>query len=98
MKNGNGRPSLESVFMPGGLISEHLPGYEQRPEQLEVALAVDQAIREERICLIEAGTGVGKTLAYLVPIVEAIRDGKTVVVSTHTINLQTQLIEKDIPL
>jgi ATP-dependent DNA helicase DinG len=90
--------TLEAFFGPTGPLAHTLPGYEAREEQLHVSQAVEQAMREGRPCLAEAGTGVGKTLAYLVPAVRAALDGKVTVISTHTISLQTQLIEKDIPL
>jgi ATP-dependent DNA helicase DinG len=90
--------TLEAFFGPKGPLAQTLPGYEARQEQLEVAQAVEQAMREGRPCMAEAGTGVGKTLAYLVPAVRAALDGKVTVISTHTISLQSQLVEKDIPL
>jgi len=90
--------SLEQVFQPEGPLAGLLPAYEHRPEQTQAAAAVEEAFRSRRHCLVEAGTGVGKTLAYLVPAVRAISQGQRVVVSTHTINLQVQLLEKDIPL
>jgi ATP-dependent DNA helicase DinG len=90
--------TLEEFFGADGPLARSLSGYEARQEQLEVSLAVEQAMREGRPCLAEAGTGVGKTLAYLVPAVRAALEGKVTVISTHTISLQSQLIEKDIPL
>jgi ATP-dependent DNA helicase DinG len=90
--------TLEAVFEPDGPLATALPGYEMREEQVEVARAIEQAMREGKPCLAEAGTGVGKTMAYLIPAVRAALEGKTTVISTHTINLQNQLIEKDIPL
>ncbi|MCS6775300.1 MAG: helicase C-terminal domain-containing protein [Chloroherpetonaceae bacterium] len=90
--------TLEFLFGPEGPLAENLPGYECRQEQVQVARAVEQAMCEARPCLAEAGTGVGKTLAYLIPAVRAALRGQTTVISTHTINLQSQLIEKDIPL
>jgi ATP-dependent DNA helicase DinG len=86
--------SLYSFFAPGGALSRSHPAYEFRRGQLQMAEAVEQAITERRHLLAEAGTGTGKTLAYLLP---AIRSGKRVIVSTGTKNLQEQLFGKDIP-
>jgi ATP-dependent DNA helicase DinG len=86
--------SLHSFFAPGGVLSQSHPAYEFRRGQLQMAESVEQAIKERRHLLVEAGTGTGKTLAYLVP---AIRSGKRVIVSTGTKNLQEQLFYKDIP-
>src|SRR5947208_5691064 len=84
---------------PGGAIARRLHRYEERPEQLMMARAVARAIEDGSHLMVEAGTGVGKSFAYLVPaILAAAREGKKVVVSTHTISLQEQLLEKDIPL
>jgi ATP-dependent DNA helicase DinG len=86
--------SLYSFFAPGGMLAASHPAYEFRRGQLQMAEAVEAAIKEHRHLLIEAGTGTGKTLAYLLP---AIRSGKRVIVSTGTKNLQEQLFYKDIP-
>jgi ATP-dependent DNA helicase DinG len=87
-----------SVLGPGGAIARRLPNYESRPEQLKMAEAVARAIDGNHHLMVEAGTGVGKSFAYLVPaILAAAESGRKVVVSTHTISLQEQLIEKDIP-
>lgn len=88
---------LAALLGRDGPVSKMLPGYEHRPEQQAVCMAIDEAVQAETHCLVEAGTGVGKTLAYLIPLIRAISSGKKAVVSTHTISLQTQLIEKDIP-
>lgn len=86
------------ILGPGGSISRRLPHYESRPEQLAMAEAVAEAIRGQRHLTIEAGTGVGKSFAYLVPsILAASEAGKKVVVSTHTISLQEQLLQQDLP-
>ena len=86
------------VLGPGGLIAARLGGYEHRPQQLEVAAAVERAVREHRHLLAEAGTGVGKSFAYLVPVIaQALADGRRALVTTHTIALQEQLIGKDVP-
>ncbi len=86
--------SLERVFATGGWLARHLPQYEFRPAQLEMAESVEAALADGRHLIVEAGTGTGKTLAYLVPI---IRSGQRVVISTGTKNLQEQLFFKDIP-
>ena len=75
------------------------PDYEERPEQLEMALAVARALAEEELLVVEAGTGTGKSLAYLIPcLLWSFEHGQPVVISTRTLNLQQQLLEKDIPL
>ena len=89
---------MEEIFGPGGLIARAHPEYEYRPGQVEMAEAVLRAFEERRHLIVEAGTGTGKTLAYLVPaIAAAVSRGGRVVVSTGTKNLQEQLMEKDIP-
>lgn len=87
-------PSLNQFFGPGGLLSQTHPAYEFRRGQLQMALAVEQALEERRHLIVEAGTGTGKTLAYLLPV---IRSGKRVIISTGTKNLQEQLFHKDVP-
>jgi ATP-dependent DNA helicase DinG len=86
--------SLYQFFSPGGLLSSTHPAYEFRRGQLQMAQAVEQALEEKRHLIVEAGTGTGKTLAYLVPV---IRSGKRVIISTGTKNLQEQLFYKDVP-
>jgi ATP-dependent DNA helicase DinG len=86
--------TLRQVFSSGGLLSRWHPAYEFRSGQLEMAEAVEEAIANKRHLIVEAGTGTGKTLAYLVP---AILSGKRVIISTGTKNLQEQLFYKDIP-
>src|SRR5262249_53365741 len=95
----NGRMSVEKILGPGGLVARRLPGHESRPEQVEMAAAVAAAIAERRHLLVEAGTGVGKSFAYLVPAILAASAAPACpgVVSTRTINLQEQLVHKDIP-
>src|SRR5688572_25301 len=89
---------MEEVFGPDGLIAKAHPEYEHRPGQIEMAQAVMRAFEEKRHLIVEAGTGTGKTLAYLVPAVAAALGGNgRVIVSTGTKNLQEQLMEKDIP-
>jgi ATP-dependent DNA helicase DinG len=92
--------SARDILAPGGIVAQRLPGYEQRPEQLQLAEAVERALHERRHLLAEAGTGVGKSFAYLLPAVLhacAHRDAGPVVVSTRTIALQQQLEHKDLP-
>jgi len=87
-----------TILGPGGAIARRLPSYESRPEQLAMASAVARAIATPNHLLVEAGTGVGKSFAYLVPaIIAAVEHKKKVVVSTHTISLQEQLLQKDLP-
>src|SRR5713101_6681005 len=86
--------SVEEIFGPGGLLEKRHPGYEFRPSQLGMAEIVEQAFQKQQHVVIEAGTGTGKTLAYLIP---AIRSGRRVVVSTATKSLQEQLFQKDVP-
>jgi ATP-dependent DNA helicase DinG len=87
-------PSLFQFFSPGGVLSRAHPAYEFRRGQLQMAQAVEQAIEERRHLIVEAGTGTGKTLAYLMPV---ILSGKRVIISTGTKNLQEQLFFKDVP-
>jgi len=87
-------PTLHQFFAPGGLLSKAHPQYEFRRGQLQMADAVEKALTECRHLIVEAGTGTGKTLAYLLPV---IRSGKRVIISTGTKNLQEQLFFKDIP-
>ena len=87
-------PSLHEFFAPGGVLARSNLPYEFRRGQLEMAQAVERALTEKRHLITEAGTGTGKTLAYLVP---ALRTGRRVIISTGTKNLQEQLYFKDIP-
>src|SRR5438046_8999570 len=90
---------MHEVFGPGGLIAKAHPEYEHRPGQIDMAEAVLRAFEQKHHLIVEAGTGTGKTLAYLVPaIAAACGSGARVVTSTGTTNLQEQLIDKDIPL
>jgi ATP-dependent DNA helicase DinG len=86
--------SLQQFFGPGGVLSRTHPAYEFRRGQLQMAQAVELALQEKRHLIVEAGTGTGKTLAYLMPV---IRSGKRVIISTGTKNLQEQLFYKDVP-
>jgi len=82
----------------GGIISQRLQNYEFRPQQLQMAKAISEAIEFKKHLIVEAGTGIGKSLAYLVPfIIYAVRDDKKVIVSTYTRTLQNQLYLKDLP-
>lgn len=89
---------MQKIFGPDGLISTAHPEYEHRPGQIEMAQAVMRAFEQKRHLIVEAGTGTGKTLAYLVPaIAAACGSGARVVISTGTKNLQEQLMDKDVP-
>ncbi|MGB6987485.1 MAG: ATP-dependent DNA helicase [Candidatus Aquilonibacter sp.] len=87
--------TTEELFAPGGPLARALPGFEARPGQVQMAQSIERGILEGMHTIVEAGTGVGKSLAYLVP---AVRSGKKVALSTGTIALQEQLVRKDIPL
>ncbi len=101
LKNNLGTDFVErvrAIFAADGLLSK-AKNFEFRPQQQEMAVAVARALEEGRHLVVEAGTGVGKSLAYLVPaILFAIDQHKKAIVSTHTINLQEQLLYKDIPI
>jgi ATP-dependent DNA helicase DinG len=87
---------METIFGPSGLLAGALPDYEVRPGQAEMALAIAQTLdgRDASILAVEAETGIGKTLAYLIP---AVRSGQKVVISTGTLNLQDQILNQEIP-
>lgn len=81
------------------IIANAVPHYEERPQQDEMSRAVESALEKGRSLLVEAGTGIGKSFAYLVPaIFYAVQNKKKVIVSTHTIHLQEQLLHKDLPI
>lgn len=87
------------ILGQSGVLSRRLQGFRERPQQLAMADAVTEALRAKRHLLVEAPTGVGKSLGYLVPaLLELSQNRKKVVVTTHTIALQEQLLEKDLPL
>jgi ATP-dependent DNA helicase DinG len=89
---------VEEIFSPSGILSR-AKNFEFRPQQQEMAVAVARALQNREHLAVEAGTGVGKSLAYLIPaILFAVSQNKKAVVSTHTINLQEQLTEKDLPM
>jgi ATP-dependent DNA helicase DinG len=87
-------PTLHEFFAPGGILARSSLPYEYRPGQLEMAKAVERALSERRHLIVEAGTGTGKTLAYLLP---ALRTGQRVIISTGTKALQDQLFFRDVP-
>lgn len=87
-------PNLKKVFADGGPLAAAIPGYRIRAQQIEMAEAVEDAIRHQRQLVAEAGTGTGKTFAYLVP---ALLSGGKVIVSTGTKTLQDQLFNRDLP-
>jgi ATP-dependent DNA helicase DinG len=91
--------SVDAILGPDGAVARRLPEFESRPQQLAMAAAVERAIADKHHLMVEAGTGVGKSFAYLVPAIQAALADKDcrVVVSTHTIGLQEQLICKDLP-
>jgi ATP-dependent DNA helicase DinG len=94
-RSNNNKPSMQEIFGPGGFLDKCMIGdYEHRPGQLQMAEAVDHAFENHHHAILEAGTGTGKTLAYLIP---AICSGRRVVVSTATKSLQEQLYQKDVP-
>jgi ATP-dependent DNA helicase DinG len=89
---------VEEIFSPSGILSR-AKNFEFRPQQQQMAVAVARALQNQEHLAVEAGTGVGKSLAYLIPaILFAVSQNKKAVVSTHTINLQEQLVEKDLPM
>jgi ATP-dependent DNA helicase DinG len=89
---------IEELFSPAGILSK-AKNFEFRPQQQQMAVAVARALQNREHLAVEAGTGVGKSLAYLIPaILFAVAQRKKAVVSTHTINLQEQLTEKDLPM
>ena len=92
-RKGEERPTVRSFFAPDGLLSRAHPNYEFRQSQFQMAQAVQEALETKQHLIVEAGTGTGKSLAYLIP---AILSGKRVVVSTGTKNLQEQLFFKDV--
>ena len=90
--------ATHAILGPKGLLASKLDGYEDRPQQLQMMDAVTGAFNDKEVLLVEAGTGTGKSLAYLIPSILWARANRSrVIVSTHTINLQEQLIAKDLP-
>lgn len=91
--------AVHEIFRESGTLSCHFPGYEYRDSQLKMALAIADTLENKRHMFIEAPTGIGKSLAYLVPAIYfAKKYNRKALISTNTINLQEQLIRKDIPL
>jgi ATP-dependent DNA helicase DinG len=89
---------IDEIFSKKGMLAKALDAYEERPEQRQMALQIAEAYREESVALIEAGTGTGKSFAYLAPaLFWALKSQEKTVISTHTISLQEQLFNKDIP-
>ena len=90
---------IENYFAKDGILAKEIKGFEYREEQEEMAQYIQDAINEDRKIIVEAGTGTGKTLAYLIPAIKwAVVNKKKVIIATNTINLQEQLLLKDIPL
>ena len=90
--------AVTTIFSSDGPLAR-IPGFEKRPQQEEMARAIATALEEEKHLVVEAGTGVGKSLAYLIPaLLAAQKEGRKAIISTHTITLQEQLLYKDIPL
>ncbi|WP_339121992.1 ATP-dependent DNA helicase [Fusobacterium nucleatum] len=93
------KTNIENYFSKDGILAKEIKGFEYRQEQEEMAHYIQDAINEDRKIIIEAGTGTGKTLAYLIPAIKwAVVNKKKVIIATNTINLQEQLLLKDIPL
>src|ERR1700750_286958 len=82
-------------FAPDGTLARVIPGFRSRPQQTEMAAAISKAIKGNRVLVVEAGTGTGKTMAYLVP---ALLSGAKVIISTGTKTLQDQLFHRDLPM
>ena len=90
---------IKNYFSKDGILAKEIKGFEYRQEQEEMAQYIQEAINEDKKIIVEAGTGTGKTLAYLIPAIKwAVANKKKVIVATNTINLQEQLLLKDIPL
>ena len=90
--------SISKIFDKNGPVAKAMPGYEVRHEQIEMAEAIDSSIAHSNKLIVEAGTGIGKSFAYLVPLAEYVLQNESLgIVSTNTISLQEQIIHKDIP-
>ncbi len=99
VENSNVRIDLDDLYREGGKLSSTLPSFEERPEQIRMAERVTDTLRSGENLIVEAGTGTGKSLAYLIPMIRFARTSDApVIVTTNTINLQEQLIRKDLPL
>ena len=91
--------STSNYFEEGGQLSRNLPSFELRPQQLQMAEAVNHALEQGHHMMVEAGTGTGKSLAYLLPAIQwALTNDKKVVISTYTKTLQEQILNHDIPM
>ena len=93
-------PPVANLLAPDGPIARRLHGFEARPQQIEMASAVEQALKGGERLFVEAGTGTGKSFAYLLPAIARLleRREEKIVICTHTISLQEQLMDKDLPL
>jgi ATP-dependent DNA helicase DinG len=90
--------NVREILSPGGLVAQSFPSFEERHQQIEMACAVQRALVTGRHLAVEAGTGVGKSFAYLVPVIKLVCGGRgKVLISTFTITLQEQLVGRDIP-
>jgi predicted DnaQ family exonuclease/DinG family helicase len=89
--------TVEEVFAADGPLARSMATYEDRPEQRELAAAIERTLADGGALVAEAGTGVGKSIAYIVPLLGAAAAGERAIVSTHTLPLQDQLVRKDIP-
>ncbi len=98
LEQGSLVEEVKTFFSPEGVLAR-AKNFEYRPQQQEMAMAVARQLEGNEPLIVEAGTGVGKSLAYLVPsILHGVRRGKKAIISTHTINLQEQLVDKDLPM
>ena len=89
--------TVDGAFAASGPLAAMLKGYEDRPQQRQLAAAIERTFQEGGALVAEAGTGVGKSIAYIVPALAAAASGERVIVSTHTLPLQDQLVRKDLP-
>lgn len=95
----NKKIDIKPYFEKNGLLSQCFKEFEYRDEQLHMAEHIEKGLNDEKKIVVEAGTGTGKTLAYLIPSIQwAVENGRKVIISTNTINLQEQLLNKDIPI
>lgn len=95
----NKKIDIKPYFEKNGLLAQYFKEFEYRDEQLHMAEHIEKGLNDEKKVIVEAGTGTGKTLAYLIPSIEwALANEKKVIISTNTINLQEQLLNKDIPI
>ena len=89
---------IKGIFDQSGPVARAMPNYEIRAEQIEMAEAVNSAIFDSETLVVEAGTGVGKSFSYLIPVARHASENESLaIVSTHTISLQEQIVHKDIP-